>query len=120
MLTLKHDNQQKGICMKKQTEEGFALGIILVVIIVVGLAGLIAYRFLTTANTVSSQPSKSTSQAQITAPAGTTASIDNLITQDTNSEASINTSYGNSDQTAVQNSNTAADGIGGAYDETAF
>ena len=103
--------------MSTKNEKGFAPGIILVVLVAVGLVGWIGYTFFTAVNV---QTSQSAQQTQAPAPVGTTASIDNLVTQEVSSEASINTSHAGLDQAAVENTNGTASNIGGAYDENSF
>jgi cytoskeletal protein RodZ len=51
---------------------------------------------------------------------GTTQSIDANAAKDAQSESSIDSRHSASDQTDVQSVNTAANGLGGAYDESSL
>ncbi len=56
----------------------------------------------------------------ISSSPGTTSSIDQLTQQDSQSESAINTKYESSDQSTVNNANSAQSNLGGAYNESTF
>lgn len=71
------------------------------------------------ASTRTTQPTQQQS-APVTPALGTTASIDELATQDATSEASIATKYEQADQNATQTTDQAAAGAEGAYNESTY
>lgn len=112
----------------RKNEHGFsgieALLIVLVLVMIGGVAFNLYRRNHQVDSTVAT-PAVTTAKTSKTAaiPAatnGSTASIANLTSLDASSESSIDAKYSSGDQSTAAVANSAAAGIGGAYDESSL
>lgn len=103
----------------KSISNGFvAIEGILILIIVIGIMGACAWSYINNAKISTKAPIISTTK--LTATAGTTSSIDQLMQQDGQDENSINTKYDSNDQSAATSVDTSQTNLGGVYNESSF
>ncbi|MEI7682683.1 MAG: prepilin-type N-terminal cleavage/methylation domain-containing protein [Candidatus Saccharibacteria bacterium] len=109
----------------KNNQEGFsAIELVVIVVVIALLAGL-GFMFFQRKNKSTSSTNSTASttvKSQFAAPiaAGTTASIDSLVSKDASSESTIDQKHTASEGTAAQSTSSAAANIGGAYNESSL
>ncbi len=98
---------------------GFAIvELILVGVIIVAILGgigYVAYQRLTTSQQVATPAATTTTTA---APAGTTASVDQLTQQDAQAETSVDASADSQTEQNATSANGTVSNVGGAYNES--
>lgn len=105
--------------VKKETMHGFAhLEIVLVgvVIVIIGAIGYMFYHNVI-ANKSDANTVNSAMQTPAAAPAGTTASIDQLTQQAAAAEAGVDSSADAQSEQNATSADSAVSNVGGAYDE---
>jgi len=103
----------------KNNQSGFsAVEAVLVVVIIAAIAGVGYYvmRQKQTANDNLSGATSTTKQAAVT-PTGTTANIDQLTQQDSQTEFGVDNSVDNQMGQDAASANTTVNNVGGAYNE---
>lgn len=110
--------------MKASSSKGRAQGFavvetLLILVIIAGIVGIGAY-VLRQKNNANSTLSSSTAPAVTSAPAGTTAAIDQLTQQDAQAETSVDSAADAAAQQAATSANSAVSNVGGAYNETSL
>lgn len=93
---------------------------LLILVIVAAIAGVGAYVLHQKHNADATLSSASSTPAQTIAPAGTTASIDQLTQQDAQTEASVDNNSDSQTQQNASSANTSISNVGGAYNENNF
>lgn len=104
-----------------ENKQGFALveGILLLVIVaaVIGVGVYVIHQKHKSEKTLASNSGTS---AQTKAPAGSTASVDQLTQQDSQTEASVDSSADGTAQQDAMSANSAVSNLGGAYNEASY
>jgi uncharacterized protein (UPF0333 family) len=108
-----------GVQGYKDKQGGFAaLEAVLILVVVLAIAG-VGYYVLHSKNTADKTLS-STSTTGGNAPQGTSASVDQITSQDAKTETSVDNNADSSTQQDATSSNAAVSSLGGAYNEANY